>query len=149
MASYLEPNLSDYEIIEAVRCHYPADIQKLLVTTRMNTVVEALEVLRRLEILEETTTNFRAEVKQDHAQQNSFPNRTRNEGQRGAGPVRQVQRYTNRDRGNWDILGAEKDIEEDISKEVGVKSQNVHQKTTGTTNSWNVRGVLGVDSRTS
>jgi hypothetical protein len=40
-----------------------------------------LEVLKRLEMLEERTAVFRAEVKQDHTQRNSFPNRARNEGQ--------------------------------------------------------------------
>jgi hypothetical protein len=83
MASYLEPKLSDYEVIEAERCHYPPEIQKLLVTTKMNTVAEALEVLKRLEMLEERTANFRAEVKQDHTQHNYFQNRARNENEGG------------------------------------------------------------------
>jgi hypothetical protein len=48
MASYLEPKLSDYEVIEAARCHYPPEIQKFLVTTKMNTIAEALEALKRL-----------------------------------------------------------------------------------------------------
>jgi hypothetical protein len=30
MASYLEPKLTDCEIIEALRCHYPQEIQKML-----------------------------------------------------------------------------------------------------------------------
>jgi hypothetical protein len=102
MASCLEPTLSDYEIIEAVRCHYPAEIQKLLVTTRMNTVTEALEVLKRLEMLEARMMNPGTEIKRDPATQNNFSNRNRNEGPRGAGPVRQVQRYTDRDRRNWE-----------------------------------------------
>jgi hypothetical protein len=33
-ASYLEPKLSDREVIEAIRCHYPSDIQRLLVTNQ-------------------------------------------------------------------------------------------------------------------
>jgi hypothetical protein len=81
-ASYLEPNLSDYEITEAIRCHYPVEIQKLLVTTKMNTIAETLEVLKRLEMLEERMTNFRVETNQEQRQQNSFPNRVRNERQR-------------------------------------------------------------------
>jgi hypothetical protein len=101
MASCLEPTLSDYEVIEAVRCHYPAEIQKLLVTTKLNTVTEALEVLKRLEMLEERMTHSSREIKQDPATQNNFSNRNRNEGPRGAGPVRQVQRYMDRERRNW------------------------------------------------
>jgi hypothetical protein len=109
MASCLEPTLSDYEVIEAVRCHYPAEIQKLLVTTKMNTVTEALEVLKRLEMLEERMVNSRAEIKQDPTTHHNFSNRNRNEGQRGAGPVRQVQRYNDRDRRSWeDTRGRER-----------------------------------------
>jgi hypothetical protein len=100
MASYLEPNLSDYEIMEAIRCHYPAEIQRLLVTTKMNTVAEALEVLKQLEMLEDRTINSRAEVQQEHTQPNSSQNRAWNEGQRGAGQERQVLRYTDWDRRN-------------------------------------------------
>jgi hypothetical protein len=51
MASYLEPKINDSEIIEALRRHYPQDIQKLLVSTKLNTVAEVLEVLKRLELM--------------------------------------------------------------------------------------------------
>jgi hypothetical protein len=51
-ASYLEPKLSDCEVIEAIRCHYSSEIQRLLVTTKLNTIAETLEVLKRLEMLE-------------------------------------------------------------------------------------------------
>jgi hypothetical protein len=51
---------TEAEIIEALRCHYPFEIQRALVQT--NTIRETLEVLRRLELLE-TQEHSRIEMR--------------------------------------------------------------------------------------
>jgi serine/threonine protein kinase len=51
----------------------------------MNTIAESLEVLKRLEMLEERMAPFGTEVKHDPTPPNIFTIRARNEGQRGAG----------------------------------------------------------------
>jgi hypothetical protein len=51
LISYLDPKPTEVEI-EALRCHYPFEIQRALVNIQTNTISETLEVLRRLELLE-------------------------------------------------------------------------------------------------
>jgi hypothetical protein len=100
-ASYLEPKLSDEETIEAIRCHYSPEIQKLLVTTKLNTIAEALEVLKRLEMLEERTT-VRGNKFPHHKPNNSnYRNQAHFEEARRHSPVRQTQRGNSRNRGGW------------------------------------------------
>jgi hypothetical protein len=101
MASYLEPKLTDSEIIEALRCHYPQEIQKLLVSTKLNSVAEVLEVLKRLELMEERTTVFDSGPRHNSSPQRGSQNRSGDSRFEGAGQVRQVQRYNPRDRENW------------------------------------------------
>jgi hypothetical protein len=100
-ASYLEPKLSDCETIEAIRCHYSPEIQKLLVTTKLNTIAEALEVLKRLEMLEERNTSRGHEVPRNSYNNNSYRNQAHFEEARRSSPVRQAQRGNSRNRGSW------------------------------------------------
>jgi hypothetical protein len=100
MASYLEPKLTDNEIIESLRCHYPQEIQKLLVSTKLNTVAEVLEVLKRLELMEERTAVFDTGPRHNNSPQRGSQNRGGDSRFEGAGQVRQVQRYNPRDREN-------------------------------------------------
>jgi hypothetical protein len=51
-AAYLEPKPSETEVIEAIRYHFPMRIQRNLVSTQLNTIGEAVEFLKRLEMLE-------------------------------------------------------------------------------------------------
>jgi hypothetical protein len=100
-ASYLEPKLSDCETIEAIRCNYSPEIQKLLVTTKLNTIAEALEVLKRLEMLEERTTFRSNEFPRHKPNNNSHRNTPHFEEARRNSPVRQTQRGNSRNRGSW------------------------------------------------
>jgi hypothetical protein len=100
-ASYLEPKLSDCETIEAIRCHYSSEIQILLVTTKLNTIAEALEVLKRLEMLEERTTSRGNEVPRNSASNSGYRNLAHFEETRRSSSVRQVQRGNSRNRGSW------------------------------------------------
>jgi hypothetical protein len=60
MASYLEPKPTEIEIIEAPRFHYPIDIQKSLLNIQTRTIIETLEILKRIELLD-------IQEQQDHA----------------------------------------------------------------------------------
>jgi hypothetical protein len=60
MASYLEPKPTEIEIIEALRFHYPIDIQKSLLNIQTRTISETLEILKRIELLD-------IQEHQDHA----------------------------------------------------------------------------------
>jgi hypothetical protein len=101
MASYLEPKLNDSEVIEALRCHYPPEIQKLLVSTKLNTVAEVLEVLKRLELMEERNLAFDTSPRSNSGQQRNQQNRNGDPRYEGANNVRQVRRYIPRDTENW------------------------------------------------
>ncbi|PNF36604.1 hypothetical protein B7P43_G13842, partial [Cryptotermes secundus] len=51
-ASYLEPRLSDIEIIEAVRFHYPIQIQRAMLSNQLTSIGDALDLLKRVEVME-------------------------------------------------------------------------------------------------
>jgi hypothetical protein len=61
LVSYLDTKPTETEIIEALRCHYPFEIQRALVQT--NTIKETLEILRRLELLETQEQYSRIEMR--------------------------------------------------------------------------------------
>jgi hypothetical protein len=52
IASYLEPKLSDIEIIEAVRFHYPIHVQRAMLSNQMISIGDALDLLKRIEVME-------------------------------------------------------------------------------------------------
>jgi hypothetical protein len=52
MASYVDPKLSDIENIEAIRYHYSLNIQRAMLNIHMKTVSEALDLLKRIEGME-------------------------------------------------------------------------------------------------
>ena len=51
-ASYLEPRLSDIEIIEAIRFHYPIQIQRAMLSNQLTSIGDALDLLKRVEVME-------------------------------------------------------------------------------------------------
>jgi hypothetical protein len=51
-ASYLEPKLSDIEIVEAMRFHYPIQIQRAMLSNQVTSIGEALDLLKRIEVME-------------------------------------------------------------------------------------------------
>jgi hypothetical protein len=44
MASYLDPKPSDIEIIEAIRYHFPISLQRAMVSMRLTSIGEALDL---------------------------------------------------------------------------------------------------------
>jgi hypothetical protein len=52
MASYLEPRPTDVEVIEAIRHHFPVMVQRAMIGTQLSTVGEALDLLKRVEMME-------------------------------------------------------------------------------------------------
>ncbi|PNF34182.1 hypothetical protein B7P43_G17752 [Cryptotermes secundus] len=52
MASYLQPRPSDTEVIEAVRHHFPVMVQRAMLGSYLSTVGEALDLLKRVEMME-------------------------------------------------------------------------------------------------
>jgi hypothetical protein len=52
MASYLEPRPTDVEVIEAIRHHFPVMVQRAMIGTQLGTVGEALDLLKRVEMME-------------------------------------------------------------------------------------------------
>jgi hypothetical protein len=52
VATYLQPKLSEVEIIEAIRFHYPTHIQRMLLTVQSKSISETLHVLKRIEAME-------------------------------------------------------------------------------------------------
>ncbi|PNF35692.1 hypothetical protein B7P43_G17395 [Cryptotermes secundus] len=52
MASYLEPRPSDTEVTEAVTHHFPVMVQRAMIGSHLSTVGEALDLLKRVEMME-------------------------------------------------------------------------------------------------
>jgi hypothetical protein len=108
-ASYLEPKLSDTEIIEAVRFHYPIQIQRAMLSNQLTSIGETLDLLKRVEVMEASEGFQRTH---HVAPQNNLnargPNQTSPQVQRAQtqGLVRQVQvrsprRNNNRNWRRW------------------------------------------------
>jgi hypothetical protein len=51
-ASYLEPKPSDIEIIEAIRYHYPIQVQRAMLSNQLTSIGETLDLLKRVEVME-------------------------------------------------------------------------------------------------
>jgi hypothetical protein len=52
VATYLQPKLSEVEIVEAIRFHYPIHIQRMLLTVQSKSISETLHLLKRIEAME-------------------------------------------------------------------------------------------------
>jgi hypothetical protein len=59
MATYLQPALSEIEIVEAVRFHYPLHIQRILVNVQSKKISDTLNLLKRIEIMETRESHIR------------------------------------------------------------------------------------------
>ncbi|PNF28364.1 hypothetical protein B7P43_G17306 [Cryptotermes secundus] len=51
-ATYLEPRPTDSHIIEALRFHFPISVQKVMLSAPVHTISEALNLLKRVEVME-------------------------------------------------------------------------------------------------
>ncbi|PNF21080.1 hypothetical protein B7P43_G06062 [Cryptotermes secundus] len=98
MASYLNPRPSDGELIEAIRAHYPIGVQRAMLTNQMQTIEQALDLLKRVELMEQSE-NYPRPPMQPH---NSNPNRPGNNPHRGHNhaQVRQLKLFPSRNRSN-------------------------------------------------
>jgi hypothetical protein len=56
-AAYLEPKPTETEVIEAIRYHFPIRIQRILLCTKLDSIGEAVEFLKGLEMLENNIPN--------------------------------------------------------------------------------------------
>jgi hypothetical protein len=91
MAAYLEPRPSEVHLIEAIRAHYPISVQCAMLTNQLQTIEQALDLLRRVELMEQA----------DHYQKphHPIPNPS-NQNRSGHNPaqVRQIQFSPSRNR---------------------------------------------------
>ena len=53
LATYLEPSIPDRELISALQFHFPPFIQRILATAPLQTVQDAVDILKRLEMMED------------------------------------------------------------------------------------------------
>jgi hypothetical protein len=106
MASYLNPRPSEVEVIEAIRYHFPINIQRAMLSNQLRTIDDTLELLRRVEVIE----TGEAFSRPHQVPQNQTQNATRQganpsvSDRRGVAPnqVRQVQFYQHhRNRSHW------------------------------------------------
>jgi hypothetical protein len=75
MATYLEPRPTDVDVIEAVRHHFPVMVQRAMIGTQLRTVEQALDLLRRVELMGEDGSYQRSNPVPPH------PNPTLNQDQ--------------------------------------------------------------------
>jgi hypothetical protein len=52
LASHLELKPSDTEVIEAIRYHFPINVQRIMLGTQLQTIGDALNLLKRVELME-------------------------------------------------------------------------------------------------
>jgi hypothetical protein len=52
IATYLQPKLSELEIVEAIRFHYPLHIQRVLLTVQSKNISETLNLIKRIQVME-------------------------------------------------------------------------------------------------
>jgi hypothetical protein len=105
-ASYLEPKPSDTEIIEALRYHFPIQIQRAMLSNQLDSISETLDLLKRVEVMEasegyQRPHNQAPQIHPNAQRQNQAgPHDRRAQTQ---GHARQVQfgNPRNRNNGNW------------------------------------------------
>jgi hypothetical protein len=107
MASYLNPRPSDIEIIEALRYHYPIGVQRAMLTNQLRTIVETLDLLKRVEVME-AGEGFQRPHNQTQQQHHNASRQNQQSGPQDRRiqiqhQVRQVQfsHQRNRNNGNW------------------------------------------------
>jgi hypothetical protein len=89
MASYLDPKPSDTEIIEAIRYHYPLNVQRAMLNIQIRTISEALDQLKRIELVETREQYNKSQSRRFEQARNMG---VRNQGQ---AQIRRIQRQSN------------------------------------------------------
>jgi hypothetical protein len=80
LASYLEPKLGDGELIDALRSHFPIYAQRAMLGANIGTIQEAIDFLKRLEMMEGNDTNKKSNPLPSNS--NPLPDTRRQHGQR-------------------------------------------------------------------
>jgi uncharacterized membrane protein YgcG len=114
MAAYLEPRPSEVDLIEAVRAHYLLSVHRAMLTNQLQTIEQALDLLRRVELMEQADPYQKSHQpthNPNHQNRSgNYPNRKDQQGHNPA-QVRQIQfslsrnrshGYRRRNRGNND-----------------------------------------------
>jgi hypothetical protein len=123
MATYIDPRPSDSEIVEALRYHFPIAVQRALLTNQLNSIGDALDLLKRVEIMEsdggfQRPHNQPQSPNPNASRPNSQQARHDNRGQT-QNRVRQIQysRSRNRYNGNWRQNNNYRNYERDRNRE--------------------------------
>lgn len=101
MAAYLEPRPSEVDLIEAIRAHYPISVQRAMLTNQLQTIEQALDLLRRVELMEQADQYPKPhQPNPNPSNQNRSGNNPNRNDQRGQNPaqVRQIQFSPSRNR---------------------------------------------------
>jgi hypothetical protein len=72
MASYLNPRPTDEELTEAVGAHYPIGVQRAMLTNQLQTIEQALDLLKRVELMEQSE-NYQKPHMQPHNSNHNRP----------------------------------------------------------------------------
>jgi hypothetical protein len=79
MAAYLDSRPSDMELIEALRAHYPVGVQRAMLTNQLQTIEQALDLLRRVELMEHAENYQRPYPPTQNSQQYQRSGNNRNQ----------------------------------------------------------------------
>jgi hypothetical protein len=92
LASHLEPKLSDTEVIEAIRNHFPINVQRVMLGKQIQTIEDALDLLKRVELMKEHNPYFKQNYtgQQNQSNNNNRPGQSQQNRSRDHG--RQVRR---------------------------------------------------------
>jgi hypothetical protein len=71
IASYLDPKPTEIEITEALRSHYPIGIQRAMLSTQSRSIEETLDLLKRVEVMEESENYQKPHYQPPHKNQNN------------------------------------------------------------------------------
>jgi hypothetical protein len=99
MAAYLGPRPSEVDLIETIRAYYPISVQRAMLTNQLQTIEQALDLLRRVELMEQTDHYQKPHQPIPNLNPNPNPNPS-NQNRSGHNPaqVRQIQFSPSRNR---------------------------------------------------
>jgi hypothetical protein len=103
MASYLDARPTDVEVIEAMWYHFPLSVQRAMMSTQLNSIGETIDLLKRVEVMENHEMNNNQSPTAAHGHNPSRPGSTQQMGDRsrGQGQVRPTQLRQNLAKNNY------------------------------------------------
>lgn len=66
MALHFEPIPTDTEVIEAIRYHFPIQVQGAMLSTQLSSIGDAVDLLKRIELME-SQDSFQKKKHEQHA----------------------------------------------------------------------------------